>query len=394
MASNEPDDTLRPEARAERPEAETRRHGLSPVVEGRDRSKLAMIAGFLAIMLVVGFLFVTGGKNSKPAPAAKPPPAIASSPGLPPAAPAPPPLPPAPAETVPAGFPPPPVPGQTNNATGPAAKEDARRHAPMLIYDVSGAGAQAAARPAPTDDMQSLLAAQLLKSTAANPAGPDDSKPATTPSEGYADRTLAYAKSASDQSVPEAVARRISLDNRIAQGKMLAATLETAVSSDLPGKLRAVVSSDVWSEDGNHRLILRGSRLIGEYRSGLARGQTRVFVIWTRLLQPDGTDIAIGSPGTDDLGRAGLTGTIDRHFAERFGAAVLLSLIGSTTTASQGGSTVIVDTSQGFSQVAQESLQDSVNIPPTITIAQGAPVQVFVARDLVFDRPPAASAAR
>jgi len=73
---------------------------------------------------------------------------------------------------------------------------------------------------------------------------------------------------------------------------------------------------------------------------------------------------------------------------------VLLSLIGSTTTASQAGSTVIVDTSQGFSQVAQQSLQDSVNIPPTITVAQGAPVQVFVARDLVFGQPGSDAAKR
>lgn len=396
MPASEPDDP-RPGEAADRndSDAATRRHGPSPVVEGRDRSRLPMIGGFLAIMLVVGFLFVTTGKNSKPAPATKPPPAIASSSGLPPAAPAPPPLPPAPAEAVPAGFPPPPVPGQVQNGASATAKDDARRHAPMLIYDVSGSGttAQPAATTAPADDMQSLFAAQLLKSTAANTGAAGEDK-AATPAEGYADRTLAYAKVASDQQVPEAMARRIALDNRIAQGKMLAATLETAISSDLPGKLRAVVSSDVWSEDGSQRLILRGSRLIGEYRSGLVRGQTRVFVIWTRLLQPDGTDIAIGSPGTDDLGRAGLTGTIDRHFAERFGAAVLLSLIGSTTTASQGGNTVVVDTSQGFSQVAQESLQDSVNIPPTITVNQGAPVQVFVARDLVFGRAPAARAER
>jgi type IV secretion system protein VirB10 len=392
MASNEPDDPRRPEPRdAEEPEAGTRRHGLSPVVEGRDRSKVAMIAGFLAIMLVVGFLFVTSGKNSSAAAAAKSPPVIAASPASPATVPAPPPLPPAPADLLAAGFPPPPTPGQPGSAPG-AEKEVARRHAPMLIYDVSGSsGTPPAAKPTPADDVQSALTNQLLKSTAATLAAADG---AGTPSEGYADRTAAYGKTASDQQVPEASARRISMGNRIAQGKMLTATLETAVSSDLPGKLRAVVTADVWSEDGSRRLVQRGSRLIGEYRSGLVRGNTRVFVIWTRLLQPDGTDVAIGSPGTDDLGRAGLTGTIDRHFAERFGAAVLLSLIGSTTTASQAGSTVVVDTSQGFSQVAQQSLQDSVNIPPTITVAQGAPVQVFVARDLVFGQPPGDAAKR
>ncbi|MGH6959301.1 MAG: TrbI/VirB10 family protein, partial [Dongiaceae bacterium] len=294
MATNDPGEPRRPGIdEPERPDAETRRHGLSPVVEGRDRSKVAMIAGFLAIMLVVGALFVTSGKNSNAAPAMKSPPAIAASPGLAPTVPAPPPLPPVLADGVPAGFPPPPVPGQAGSAPGAGEKEDARRHAPMLIYDVSGASPQAVGKPSPADDVQSALTNQLLKSTAATLASMDGGG-SGSPSEGYADRTLAYGKAASDQQAPEASARRISMGNRIAQGKMLTATLETAISSDLPGKLRAVVTADVWSEDGSRPLVQRGSRLIGEYRSGLVRGNTRVFVIWTRLLQPDGTDIAIG----------------------------------------------------------------------------------------------------
>lgn len=374
----DPDDTTEDSAR--------RSHGVSPVVEGRARSKLGIVAGSAVLLLVVGFLFVSGAKNSKPRPAIQAP-AIASSPGLPPAAPAPPPLPPLSPDEAAAGFPPPPVPGKGDTVRGSQAaesarqKEEARLHSPMLIYDASGHDeTPPAAKPVPADPLAPLLAAQLQGATAAQGQHQDHG----TPSEGYAERTQAFAKAAFDQAPDAASARRISMDNRIAEGKMLAATLETAIDSDLPGKLRAVVTADVWSEDGSRRLVRKGSRLIGDYRSGLVRGQTRVFVIWTRLLEPDGTDIAIGSPGTDDLGRAGLTGTIDRHFAERFGAAFLLSLIGSATTASQGGSTFVINTSQGFGQVAQESLQDSINIPPTIIVDQGAPVQVFVARDLVF----------
>ncbi|GAC1632200.1 MAG: hypothetical protein NVS9B10_26450 [Nevskia sp.] len=261
----------------------------------------------------------------------------------------------------------------------------------MLVYDVSAADAATAtagAKSSPADALQSMLVAQLAHAGSAGSGGNEDNAgndgKAGDAAEQRSDRTQAFAQTASTRAVDESSAHRIRLDDRIAQGRLIGATLETAVSSDLPGTLRAVVSRDVWSEDGRRRLILRGARLIGEYRSGLARGQTRVFVIWTRLLQPDGTDVALGSQGTDDLGRAGLTGTIDRHFAERFGASILLSLIGSTTTATQGGSTVVLNTSQSFSQVAEESLRDSINIPPTILIDQGAPVQVLVGRDLVF----------
>lgn len=363
-----------------------RQRGRSPVAAAT-RNKIGTVLGLIGIGLVVAFLFLTGGKPNRPLPAAKPP-VIASS-DLPPP-PADLPLPatergfevpnnPQHFETRPAGA------GQ-ETADAAKQKAEARIHSPMLVFDDSGHEQVAAVPKAPAPDpLNALLAAQLQ-----NAAGQPDAQKGdrSSPAEGYAERTQAFAREAVKDQAQEALAHRISLGDRIAEGKMLAATLETALSSDLPGKLRAVVTSDVWSEDGSRKLILKGSRLIGDYRSGLVRGQTRVFVIWTRLLEPDGTDVAIGSPGTDDLGRAGLTGDIDRHFIERFGAAFLLSLIGSATTASQGGNTFVINTSQGFGQVAQDSLQDSINIPPTIYVDQGTPVQVFVARDLVFDQMP------
>ncbi|MDR3418835.1 MAG: type IV secretion system protein VirB10 [Nevskia sp.] len=382
-----------PNEPAPEPESQ-RRRGASPVVKGT-RSKIGMMAGFLGLMLVVAFLFLTGG-NNKLKPAAKPLVAAAPAAGLPPGLADGPPLPP---DNTQSSFEVPNNPqhfesggGRTEAAEAERQKAEARLHSPMLIYDSSGHEEPAPqAKTASPDPMAALLESQIQGANAAAAAGAaDDHAKRSTPAEGYAERTQAFAHAASDEQIPEATARHISMDNRIAQGKMVPGILETAINSDLPGKLRAIISQDVWSEDGSRRLIRRGSRLAGEYRSGLVRGQTRVFVIWTRVLQPDGTDVAIGSPGTDDIGRAGLTGAIDRHFVERFGAAFLLSLIGSATTASQGGNTFVVNTSQGFGQVAQESLQDSINIPPTIYVDQGTPVQVFVARDLIFDQVPVA----
>ena len=365
-----------------------RQRGRSPVAAAA-RNKIGSVLGLIGIGLVVAFLFLTGGKPSRPAPAAKPP-VIANS-DLPPP-PADLPLPatergfevpnnPQHFETRPAGA-------TQETAEAVKQKAEARMHSPMLVFDDSGhEQATATPKPSNSDPLNALLAAQL-QNAAAGAQSDEQKGNRSTPAEGYAERTRDFAKAAAKDQAQEALARRISLSDRIAEGKTLAATLETAISSDLPGKLRAVVTSDVWSEDGSRKLILKSSRLIGDYRSGLVRGQTRVFVIWTRLLEPDGTDVAIGSPGTDDLGRAGLTGDIDQHFVERFGAAFLLPLIGSATTASQGGNTFVINTSQGFGQVAQDSLQDSINIPPTIYVDQGSPVQVFVARDLVFGPSP------
>ncbi len=136
----------------------------------------------------------------------------------------------------------------------------------------------------------------------------------------------------------------------IAQGKIVDAVLETAVNTDLPGEMRAIVSRDVFAESGRQIMIPKGSRLIGTYNTSVARGQARVMIIWTRLIRPDGLDIAIGSGGVDALGRAGVEGSVDNKYAEIFSAAMLTSVLdigvavavdalsnqGSTTTNANG----------------------------------------------------------
>jgi type IV secretion system protein VirB10 len=177
------------------------------------------------------------------------------------------------------------------------------------------------------------------------------------------------------------------LSATVIEGTILSGVLETAINSDLPGFTRAIVSEDVRSFDGTEILIPRGSRLIGQYRSGLAIGESRAFVVWTRLVLPNGIAIKLSSPVTDTLGRAGLDGKVDRHFLQRFGSALLLSIIGvgGELLAAQSNSSQIVINSSGEAYgIAQAALEGSVNIPPTIRIPQGAPIRIFVARDLIF----------
>jgi type IV secretion system protein VirB10 len=181
-------------------------------------------------------------------------------------------------------------------------------------------------------------------------------------------------------------------ETTVPEGTLIAGVLETAIQSDLPGMVRAVVTRPVFAFDGT-QAIPRGSALLGRYQSGLVRGQTRLFVIWTRLLRPDGVSIAIGSPGTDGLGRAGLGGEVDTHFFEIFGSSVLLSLLdGGTQIAaaraqSSDGGVILQSGGDDLSRSAEIALQNRIQIPPTIRIAAGTPVQVFVAKDLDFGAP-------
>ena len=176
----------------------------------------------------------------------------------------------------------------------------------------------------------------------------------------------------------------------IPQGSTITGVLETALNSDLPGYTRAVVSRDVRGFDGSEILIPRGSRVIGEYKSAVAQGQTRAFVIWTRVIRPDGASIQIASSGTDPLGRAGLAGKVNTHFFERFSGAIPLSVIdaGVENLANRSNNTSIVigSSGSGVGDAATASLSALVPavIPPTIKVAQGAPIRIFVARDLDF----------
>lgn len=174
------------------------------------------------------------------------------------------------------------------------------------------------------------------------------------------------------------------------KGAFVDCTLETAIDSTLPGMTTCVTAVDVFGADGRVVLIERGTKLVGETRSEVRAGQRRVFVLWNEARTPTGVVASLASPGTDALGRSGVTGDVDTHFRERFGAVMLLSVLDAATMAlvnsqQDSGSTVVVSP-QGSQEVVAEVIKSTVNIPPTIRVAQGTRIQVFVARDVDFSR--------
>ncbi|GGE00796.1 hypothetical protein GCM10011515_20740 [Tsuneonella deserti] len=166
----------------------------------------------------------------------------------------------------------------------------------------------------------------------------------------------------------------------VTQGTLIPAVLETAINTDVPGFVRAVVSQDVRSFDGTRVLVPRSSRLIGQYQSGLQGGQKRAYVIWTRLIRPDGASVNIASPAVGFDGTTGLAGSVNTHFFKRFGSAMLLSVIGGLAT---GGASVVLG---GGASAASTALQQDGQIGPTVRVRQGEPIRVFTARDLDFSQ--------
>ncbi len=172
------------------------------------------------------------------------------------------------------------------------------------------------------------------------------------------------------------------------KGAFLDCTLETAIDSTLPGMTTCVLATDAFSADGTVVLLERGTKLVGETRGQVRQGAARLFVLWTEARTPRGVVVPLASPGTDELGRSGLVGEVDRHFFERFGAAILISVIDGAIQASvqgqrQTGDTVVLSPSKS-QDVMTEVLRSSVNLPPTVVKPQGDRVQVLVARDLDF----------
>jgi type IV secretory pathway VirB10-like protein len=242
---------------------------------------------------------------------------------------------------------------------------------------------------------QSPGAGQLLP----NPPAEAATTPAATPpvdagsAQNMQDRKTAFLNASTDK-------RTISPDRLEAKaspyvvqaGTVIPAALITGIRSDLPGQITAQVTEAVYdSPTGKYLLIPQGARLIGQYDSSVAFGQSRMLLVWTRIIMPDGNSIVLErQPGADTQGYAGLEDEVDNHWGMLFKAAVLSTLlsVGAEAGTSQDENNLVQairsGASNSISQTGQQIVQRQLNIQPTLTIRPGFPVRVIVTRDLVL----------
>jgi type IV secretory pathway VirB10-like protein len=179
-------------------------------------------------------------------------------------------------------------------------------------------------------------------------------------------------------------------------GSIIPAALLTGIRSDLPGQITAQVTENIYdTPSGRARLIPQGSRLIGVYDSQVAFGQSRVLLVWTRLVMPNGRSIVLErQQGADAGGYSGLEDDVDHHWAELFKAALLSTILGVGAElgsgADGGNNTDIIQAlrlsaANSLNQTGQQVVQRNLNIQPTLTIRPGFPVRVIVNRDLVLE---------
>ena len=178
----------------------------------------------------------------------------------------------------------------------------------------------------------------------------------------------------------------------LTQGSMIDCVLETRMITTQPGMTACYVTRNIYSANGRVVLLDRGSKVIGHYQGGITQGQARIFVLWSRIETPKGIIINLDSPGTGTLGEGGVGGYVDTHFWERFGGAILLSLIDDFSdvatqrmaNSNNKNQPTFSSTTNNAQTMAAEALKNSINIPPTLYKNQGERVSIFVARDLDF----------
>ncbi|ERI13740.1 conjugal transfer protein TraI [Ochrobactrum sp. EGD-AQ16] len=207
------------------------------------------------------------------------------------------------------------------------------------------------------------------------------------------DRKLAFVNAEADRRTVSADRVQEKAAPYIVQaGTVIAAALITGIKSDLPGQITAQVTEHVYdSPTGSHLLIPQGSRLIGQYDSQVAFGQSHVLLVWNRLIMPDGTSIVLERlQGADPQGYSGLEDGVDYHWGQLFRAAALSTLlgigteIGSSNDENEIAKAIRESAQDTASDVGQQIVRRHLNIQPTLTIRPGFPVRIIVQKDLLM----------
>ncbi len=225
----------------------------------------------------------------------------------------------------------------------------------------------------------------------------------TIPETEKLDQTLKqdFLNSAAENKVVLADAYRPAISPfELKQGHLIPMMLITKINSDLPGRIKAQVTENVYdTATGNFLLIPQGTMVNGIYDSRVVFGQKRVLIAWQRLIFPDGSSLNVGSmPGSDQEGTSGLKDQVDNHYFQIFGAAILMSVVNAgfsmaTETDTDANDTETVqDTlaksaAQQMQQTFARLIDKIMSIQPELVIRQGKQGHILLTKDILGLKP-------
>ena len=350
-----------------------------------NRKALLFLGAMLVLALGMGTLMWAKLRGDKGAPAPVRQVARASTPELPTLAPAPAPAAEPPVAPVPL-LPAPPVPDAPMNLPRPVSASEPDRgptlmERRMATGNAALAGDGAVGR-APGAANSAEAYAEALRA-AMSATGGQTAAPAA-PRRGPDVEDLAQAGAIRNP------------DTLLVRGTYLRCVLETRIVTDVPGFASCLVTEPVYSINGRTLLLPKGSKILGAYGGGPS-GE-RVSVVWDRITTPNGLDVAMSSPGVDNLGGAGHPGRYSAHWGGRIASALMISLLSdafkyaaaengpNSTTVGQGGVVTQTPYESATARTMERLANDALSQrrPPTVTINQGVIVNVYVAKDVDF----------
>ena len=277
-----------------------------------------------------------------------------------------------------------------------ALRKEAEAAAASSVFFRSGGQGQAAAmvaQAAPGASGASTLAAfdplaAGPASTAAQPADPTATQNRQNQKEAFLKAGSTETRNSGNLALPTS-------PYQVMAGTVIAGALVTGIKSDLPGDVIATVTEPVYdTATGKFLLIPQGSRILGRYNSQVSYGESRVQVVWNRIILPDTSSLTLDNlVGADPAGYSGLEDGVDYHWNRIVAGAVLTTLLGvgaelAAPENRQDGNRIVIagrdSTQDSINQVGQEITRRNMNIQPTLTARPGLPVRVIVARDLVL----------
>jgi type IV secretion system protein VirB10 len=176
------------------------------------------------------------------------------------------------------------------------------------------------------------------------------------------------------------------------EGTILETVLINRLDGGFAGPVECLLSTDVYSNDRQHLLIPAGSKLLSETKKVDTFGQTRLAVVFHRVLMPDGYSVSLDQfKGLNQIGDTGLRDQVNNHYFRIFGVSLAVGALGAVSEAGSGGGLNATGGDlmrQGFAQSAAQSsaqiLDKFLNVMPTVTIREGHRVKVYLAGDLAL----------
>ena len=176
------------------------------------------------------------------------------------------------------------------------------------------------------------------------------------------------------------------------EGTILETVLINRLDGGFAGPVECLLSTDVYSSDRQHLLVPAGSKLLGETKKVDTFGQTRLAVVFHRVLMPDGYSVSLDQfKGLNQIGDTGLRDQVNNHYLRIFGVSLAIGALGAVAEGGAAGSLTASGADlmrQGFAQSTAQSsaqiLDKFLNVMPTVTIREGHRVKVYLAGDLAL----------